>query len=222
MGQDTEQLKRDIEGTRSDMSATLDAIGDRVSPGRVVERNKNKVIVGARSLKDRVMGTASETQEHLADTAQSARDALSGAASQATDAVKHMPDAVVHHTEGAPMVAGAIAFGVGFLIAASMPSSQAEVTASAKLLESLEPIKQDLTETAHDMAEHLKEPAIEAAQSVKDAAAEGAHAVADTARDSAQQTTQHAKESIDAVTAGNADLSSSASAPAVDTEEGIS
>ena len=207
MGQDTEQLKRDIEVTRSDMGATLDAIGDRVSPGRVVERNKNKVIVGARSLKDRVMGTAGEAQEHLADTAQSARDAVSGAANQASDAVKHMPDAVVHHTEGAPMVAGAIAFGVGFILAASMPSSQAEVKASAKLIESLEPIKQDLAETAHDMAEHLKEPAIEAAQTVKDAAAEGAHVVTDVARDSAHQTTQHAKESIAAVTESNGDPS---------------
>ena len=205
MGQDTEQLKREIEVTRSDMGATLDAIGDRVSPGRVVERNKNKVIVGARTLKDRVMGTAGETQEHLADTAQSARDAVSGAAGHAADAVKHMPDTVVHHTEGAPMVAGAIAFGLGFLVAASMPSSEAEVNASAKVLESLEPIRQDLAETAQDMAEHLKEPAIEAARNLKDAAAEGAHAVTDSARDSAQHTAQEAKESIAVVTDGDAD-----------------
>ena len=42
MGQTAEQLKEQIAGTRDDLSETLDAIGDRVSPGRVIERRKNR------------------------------------------------------------------------------------------------------------------------------------------------------------------------------------
>ena len=43
MGQSTEELKRDIEHTRADMSGTLDAIEDRVSPSRMIQRRKNRV-----------------------------------------------------------------------------------------------------------------------------------------------------------------------------------
>ena len=43
MGQDAEELRREIEASRAEMSNTLDAIGDRVSPGRVIERRKNRM-----------------------------------------------------------------------------------------------------------------------------------------------------------------------------------
>jgi ElaB/YqjD/DUF883 family membrane-anchored ribosome-binding protein len=207
MGQDTEQLKREIETTRADMGATLDAIGDRVSPGRVVERKKNKLVLTGRSLKDRVMGVAGDAPSHIAHTAESARDAVAGAATQATDAARQTSDAVIHRTEGAPMVAGAIAFGAGFLLAASLPASQAEVDASARLVESLEPVKEDLSDTAREIAEHLKEPAMEAAQNVKDAASDGAHAVTSTAREAVEETAQHARDSVAAVKDGDTQVS---------------
>ena len=57
MGQSTHELRRDIERTRADLGDTLDAIGDRVSPGRMIERRKNRMSSGIRSVKDRVMGT---------------------------------------------------------------------------------------------------------------------------------------------------------------------
>jgi hypothetical protein len=95
MGQDTEQLKRDIENTRAEMSGTLEAIGDRVSPGRMAERSKNRVVVGAQSIRDRVMGAASSTQ-----------DKVSGTASHAGEALHHAPDAMAERAQGAPMIAG--------------------------------------------------------------------------------------------------------------------
>jgi len=203
MGQDTEQLKREIEVTRSDMSDTLDAIGDRVSPGRVAQRQKNKVVGAVQSVKDRVMGTAQETQSHLTNSAHSARDTVAGAAEQTTGAVKNIPEAMVHRTEGAPMVAGALAFGLGFLVAAAMPASESEKEMSAKVMETLEPVKEEVVGAAHEMAESLKQPAMEAAQSVKDAAAEGAQAVTSTARDAADDTKQQATDSVRAVKQGD-------------------
>lgn len=202
MGQDTEQLKREIEATRSGMGDTLDAIGDRVSPGRVAQRQKNKVVGAVRSVKDRVMGTAQGTQAHLAQSVHSARDSVAGAAEHTTDAVKHLPDTMTHRTEGAPMVAGALAFGVGFLVAASMPASEPEIEMSAKVMETLEPVKEEIVGAAHEMADSLKQPAMEAAQSVKNVAADGAHAVASTARDAADEAKQQATESVQAVQRG--------------------
>ena len=46
MGQSPEELKQDVESTRADLSDTLDAIGDRVSPGRMIERRKNRMRQG--------------------------------------------------------------------------------------------------------------------------------------------------------------------------------
>ena len=78
MGQDTEELKRGIEDTRQDMSATLEAIGDRVSPGRMVQRKKNRMMESVSSVRERVMGTASSAKEKLAEYDQKVYVAVPG------------------------------------------------------------------------------------------------------------------------------------------------
>ena len=60
MDETTEGLKQDIEDTRSAMGDTLEAIGDRVSPGRILERRRNRMVGWARDTKDKVMGTADD------------------------------------------------------------------------------------------------------------------------------------------------------------------
>ena len=95
MGQSTEELKRDIEHTRADMSGTLDAIEDRVSPSRMIQRRKNRVAESVHALRERVMGAASEMEHGVA-----------AAAGDVTDTIKDAPHAVARGTEGAPMVAG--------------------------------------------------------------------------------------------------------------------
>ena len=157
MGQDTEELRREIESTRSDMSETLDAIGDRVSPGRMVTRSKNRFATTMGSMRERVMGSAHH-----------AKDQLTGTTESATDTVKHMPEAVGQRTAGAPMIAGGIAFGIGFLIAVAFPASKAEEEASGKVMEALEPVKQDLKESV----DALKNTATDAARSVASTAKE--------------------------------------------------
>ena len=191
MGQDTDELKRDIEDTRAGMTETLDAIGDRVSPGRIVERRKNRIRASVHDVRDRVMGTASNAQQGLSD-----------AAHDATDAVKHTPDAITSGTQGAPLMAGAIAFGAGFLVAAVFSPTDTEKKASAKVMQTLEPAKEQLVDSAKELADHLKEPAKQAAQDIKDTAGESAAAVASTARDAAEQTKQQTSDSVEAVRTG--------------------
>lgn len=193
MGQDTDELKRDIEDTRAGMTETLDAIGDRVSPGRIVERRKNRIRASVDDLRDRVMGTASDTQRGLSE-----------AAHGATDAVKHTPDAITNGTQGAPLMAGAIAFGAGFLAAAVFSPTETEKQASAKVMETLEPAKEQLVDSAKQIADHLKEPAKQAAQEVKDSAGESAASVASTARATADEAKQRTTESVEAVKSGEA------------------
>jgi gas vesicle protein len=191
MGQSTEELKRDIEHTRADMSGTLDAIEDRVSPSRMIQRRKNRVAESVHTLRDRVMGTASDMEHGVA-----------AAAGDVTDTIKDAPHAVARRTEGAPMVAGAITFGLGFLVAVAFPATDAEREASTKIADKLEPAKQELMDSAKEVAENLKEPAKQAAQEVKDAASESANAVSSTAREGLEDTKQQASESVSAVQGG--------------------
>ena len=67
MGQSPEELKQEIETTRSDLGETLDAIGDRVSPGRMIERRTNRVRQGVGGLRDRIMGFVDETTTSATD-----------------------------------------------------------------------------------------------------------------------------------------------------------
>jgi len=188
MGQGTEELRRDIEYTRADLGETLDAIGDRVSPGRMVERRKNRAVNSLTSVRDRVMGTASDAGQAVGDTA-----------GGAVDTIKAAPDAVVQKMQGSPLVAGGIAFGVGVLLASIFPVTAKEQEVAGQLKEKAEPLAEDLKQTGQQMAEHMKEPAREAVESVKQAATEGQQAVTDTAKEAAQSTGQTAREGAETV-----------------------
>jgi len=124
------------------MSNTLEAIGDRVSPGRIVQRKKNKVVGGVQSVRERLMGSATATRDKLAETA-----------GQAGSAVSDAPDAVLSKTQGAPMLVGALAFGVGFLAAVAFPASAKERELSTQVLDAVEPAKGQLVDSAHEMAD---------------------------------------------------------------------
>ena len=165
MGQSTDELRDEIERTRADLGETMDAIGDRVSPGRIIERRKNRMTNAVQAVRERVMGEA---------------EMVSDEAHQAAEKVGEVPQMLKQRTQGAPMMAGAIAFGLGFLAAVVFPATDMEKDASEKLMEKAEPLKEQLTESGREMAEHLKEPAREAVSELKDSATESAQSVRET------------------------------------------
>jgi ElaB/YqjD/DUF883 family membrane-anchored ribosome-binding protein len=185
----TDDVRREIEATRDELGETIDAIGDRVIPGRVIERRKNQVNQGVRSVVDRVMGKAHDAREAVGDAGSSVGEA---------------PGAVLSQTRGAPLVAGALAFGVGFLVAAAFPPSQTEKDAVAdNLADKVEPVKAQLTQVGQEVADHLKEPAAEAVQSVKAAAQDAAQQVTSSAKDAAQETGGEVKGAVEDVRSGS-------------------
>ena len=67
MGQGTEeQLTRNIEGTREDLSRDLDALTDKISPSQIMERRKEATKSRFRSVRDKVMGSAESTRQGMA------------------------------------------------------------------------------------------------------------------------------------------------------------
>ena len=188
MGTSAEELRRDIAQTREDLGETIDAIGDRVSPGRVVERRKNKVRQAFSSAKDRVMGTAVDTRESISDSTGSAVDTLKGA-----------PDTIRERTEGSPLVAGGIAFGVGFLLAAVAPASEPEQRVAEQLADKAEPLKAELAGAAKEVVDNVKETAKEAVEEVKTTATDGQQAVAGTVRDGVDATTSSTRDAASTI-----------------------
>ena len=188
MGESAEELRRDIEETRGGLTETLDAIGDRVSPGRVIERRKNRMVQGVQAARERVMGSAAD-----------ARDGVAGGTSTAVDTVKGTPDAVRHQTVGSPIAAGAIAFGIGFLVAAILPPSQSEQRAAEGLLDKAEPLKDELASAGREVAEGVKGVAQDAVQEVKATAADGTQAVKDTVQDGVEATKATTQEAAGSV-----------------------
>jgi ElaB/YqjD/DUF883 family membrane-anchored ribosome-binding protein len=186
MGQSAEQLRREIEYTRGDLSETLEAIGDRVSPGRMMERRKNRFVNGLQGVRDRVMGTASDAGTTVGDVA-----------GDAVETLKQTPDTVRQQAQGNPLAAGAIAVGVGVLLASVFPASEKERRAADQLMDKAEPVKDELMETGREMAEHLKEPARDAVQQVKDTATEGSQSVAETAKEAVGTTSETAREGVE-------------------------
>ncbi|MET7451514.1 DUF3618 domain-containing protein [Streptomyces sp. NPDC005574] len=208
MGTSPDQVRAEIEATRGRLSADVDQLTDRTSPRRVVHRRKERMRGAVGGLRDRVMGTASHTSQGVADSAQSAAGSLQEGAGRAADsardvvgqagqAVQQAPDTVRSQTQGNPLAAGLVAFGVGLLASSLLPATQAEQDKAADLLQSdaLEPVKQ----AAGESAQHLKEGAKEVTQSavaeVKDTATQAAQTTQDKAREQAGQVTEQTRDS---------------------------
>ena len=58
-----EEIREDIERTRADLGQDVDALADKVSPNKIAERQGRKVRNAVTSLKDRVMGAASDATD---------------------------------------------------------------------------------------------------------------------------------------------------------------
>jgi len=182
MAERPEELREQIAGTRAELGGTLDAIGDRVSPGRIMERRKNRMTGGIQSIRDRVMGSAHEAQGSASRASHAVADKVTGATSTTVQAIESAPDQIAKRTEGAPMVAGAIALGVGFLVAVAFPPTRREREAGAAILEKAEPVKEELKSVAQEVMDDLREPVSQAAGDLKNTASEAARNVAEEAK----------------------------------------
>lgn len=184
MGQATEErMTTDIDRTRHDLSRDVDALYDKVSPGRVVQRQKAAMRSRFSSVKDSVMGSAH-------DAAGSAQGAAHGVQDTASSAVH----AVERRTEGSPIGAGLVAFGAGMVISALIPASPKEAELAGRLTEAAKdsPLVDEAKAAGQEIGEHLKESATEAAQELKASAQDSADNLKQEGRSAAEEVRQQA------------------------------
>jgi ElaB/YqjD/DUF883 family membrane-anchored ribosome-binding protein len=158
-------IRADIEQTRRELGGDVDALADKVTPSKIVERQTDKIKGGFRSLRYRVMGAAEDAGEGIGD----------------------VKDRVVAKAEGNPIAVGLIAFGAGLLAASLIPASQREKEMAEGVKEQAQPLVDNLKDAAGEAGRNLKEPAQNAATAVKDAATDAADTVTQEAKDATQE-----------------------------------
>ena len=185
---DPDQLRAEIERTRSDLSQNVNALGEAVTPGNIAKRQVDKVAGAAVGLKDKVMGTVDDATSSAADTA-----------SGVGDRVGEVKDQAARKARGNPMAAGLIALGAGWLLGSLLPASdkERELTAAAK--EKAQPMVDEVKNVAQEAAENLKEPAQQAAESLKATAQDAVETVKAEGQQATETVKASAAESADSV-----------------------
>ena len=223
---DPEQIRREIERTQAALSQNVDALTEKVTPGKIVERRVDKARDAATRLKekvmgsvtsddpygqggvrtatsqaaDRVSGTASAAASSVQDAASSAAGTVQDAAATAADAVQQAPQAIRRQTRGNPLAAGLIAFGAGWLVSSLLPATrrEQELGGQAKQMaqEKVQPVVQQV---ASEVGDNLREPAQQAVDSVKATSQDAKDTVTDEGRSAAQDVQGRAQDAAGTV-----------------------
>lgn len=212
MSQSPEQIRRDIEATRAELGADVDAVEHKVSPSSIAQRGMDDARGKAQQIKNRIMGEPDHTGSQ-GSTARDAADAVQDKAQDAADAVRDTPRMVKEQTQGSPVAAGLIAFGAGLLAAALLPASQKEKEAAQRIKDESEPLISDVKDAAKEVAEDMKQPSKDAAAEVKDTAQGAAESVKDEGQDAAQDVKDRAEEARSNVSDSGGSGRDGASAP---------
>ena len=207
---DPDVIRRQIEDTRRELSYDVDALNEKVNPARVVDRRVSAAKGRITNLKEKVMGSAHDTASsthgvasHAAGSVQGAASSAVGtvqdAASSAVDAVQQAPDAVVRQTQGNPLAAGLIAFGVGWLVSSLMPASEKEKQlaqqAESAVREHKDALLEPAKQAAQEIGDQLKPAAQDAVESVKATAQDAAATVKDEGQTAVQDVQGQAQQS---------------------------
>jgi hypothetical protein len=121
---DPEQIRREIERTQANLSQDVDALTEKVTPSKIVERRVDRARDTAVRLKEKVMGSnpmnsghhissgggvsggvssaASQTADRVSGTASSAASSVQGAASTAAGAVQDAASSAAGAVQEAP------------------------------------------------------------------------------------------------------------------------
>jgi hypothetical protein len=225
---DPEEIRREIERTQAALSQDVDALTEKVTPGKIVERRVDRARDAATRLKekvmgsndpyssghggsgqfsstasntlDRVSGTASSTASSVQGAASSAADAVQDAASSAASAVQEAPQALRRQTRGNPLAAGLIAFGAGWLVSSLLPASrrEQELADQAKQV-AQEKVAPVAQQVAGEVKENLREPAQQAVESVKSTAQDAKDTVAEEGRSATQDVSDRSRDAAGTV-----------------------
>jgi uncharacterized protein YjbJ (UPF0337 family) len=185
-----EEIRREIEQTRSNLGHTLEDIEDRVSPARIKDRRVEAVRSRVQRVRESVMGSADDV-----------RGSASYRADQARDTLRDAPQATMDRARGNPLAAGLVAFGGGLVLASLIPATEKEQEAAQTLRDRYEePVKSELKQVGEQARDSLQGTAQEAAQQVKSTAQDAAQRTKEDAQSSGQTVRDQAQQAREQTT----------------------
>lgn len=182
-----QEIQRDIERTRASLSADVDRLSEKVSPSKVVGRRVDQVKGTATAVKDRVMGSAGDNTglrgagESMGSGMSSVQDTVGSAASTVHDATTAAPQTIRRQTQGNPLAAGLVAFGVGWLLSSLPPATEREQDVAKRAADKAGGLAEPLKDKAQQIAANIQEPLQHSAEQVKAAATDAANQTAEQA-----------------------------------------
>ncbi|MEU4788824.1 DUF3618 domain-containing protein [Micromonospora tulbaghiae] len=214
MTSDPDQIRAEIDATRGDLSANVDALAHKANPKRAVTAPISKARGRLGRAVDTIMGTTRHAREtgtqQASEAAHQTADALSSGAHHTADALsaagqhaRALPQTSRQHTQGNPLAAGLIAFGAGLLASSLLPSSNTEQQVAGRLKQQAQahsgPIKEQAADIAHQAQDNLRGPAHHATDAIKNTATSGVAEVRDQGSQAARHLSDEARHSKDAL-----------------------
>jgi hypothetical protein len=198
---DPEAIRRDIEQTRQSLSQDVDVLNEKVNPRYAVQRRKEAAASSLSRAKDRVMGSvpSAPSMPSMSRGGGSGSGGSGGTAQAMGDRLSSAPDMARSQTQGNPLAAGLIAFGVGWLASSLLPSSEAEKQAARVVQDRASDLAEPVKEMAQDAASQLQGSAQQAADSVKATAQDATEQVkgeAQSVKDDVQGQAQSSAQSV--------------------------
>lgn len=205
MGTTEDELRREAAMERDRMGDTLEAIGDRLSPERMVERRRAAVgrtwyrvrtsVMGSPDyeepatarMREQARGTAQSAMDTAKEGAQTAADTAKQAAQGVQRGIQQTPETIKEQAAGNPIAAGLVAFGTGMLLASLLPKSQTEERVAQQARPELEGAMEQLKSAGQDVAGQAKEHAQDAAEELRSHGTDAASNVAEQTRDSSRE-----------------------------------
>ncbi len=203
MSNNPDQIRAEIEATRTDLSRNVDALAESVRPGNVARRQKDKAtsavfgakdkatsaVVGAKDkatsavfgAKDTVVSAVLGAKDAAADQAGNLQSTAGDVVHATGETIAAAPRVAQQRTQGNPLAAGLIALGVGWLVGSLLPATKVEQQAAESLKDKATPLAQEVSGAAQgalkEAAQNLQEPAQEAMEQVKSTASEAVDTV---------------------------------------------
>lgn len=192
MSTNPDEIRREIERTRAELSDNVNALGDSAKPSNMVREQVDQVKEGVHGFKERIFGS---------DTNPYDDGALGAVGDRAGTAVADAPRQVKASTRGNPLAAGLIAAGIGALIGGLIPASQMEKERATQLKDAAEPAIEELKALATEAKDNLQPLAEEAAGSIKEVAQGAAQNIKADAQAATDEVSEQARLSAERVKA---------------------
>lgn len=208
MSTNPDEIRSEIEQTQQNLSADVDALTEKVSPPRIMERRVERTRSAVTTMKDRIMGGAADPTSTVGGTvsssASSATDTLGSAASSAVDVASATPDMARRRVRGNPLAAGLIAFGAGWLLSSLLPATEPEQQMASQVkdlaMEKGRPLAQELSQAGQEAAQELRESAQQRARSIQETVTDAASTLGEQAQSQAADVAGHAQDAGQRVT----------------------